>query len=425
MIADILEKQHVRRRANQSFVNKFFGGTHSRYGDGFVRQLRQKPALARRKFKTGPVQNPNSLKNLFSRSGRSRPDEKTGAGRISGRPGKRPYSPGFSFKVPSLATLLVIAGILIISLVALNWQGERPSLSPGISLPSGYSADPDDLVDRNLASYVMKFSPEAQAPAPVFPPIPAPEEDISLDLKETFAWSSYKVKRGDSVYKIASDFGVSMDAIIASNDISNARRLREGDTLRIPNMDGIPYTVKKGDNLSKIAISMKVPLEVILDANDLRSDIIVAGQSLFIPGARMSPEALKLSLGELFIYPIRKNISSGYGWRADPFTGEQRFHYAVDLKGNTGTPVKAAMDGTVSALVRDSRDYGNYIILRHSGGYRTVYAHLSAFSVKLGDKVIQGNKIGEVGSTGRSTGPHLHFQIYKDGRAVNPIDLLH
>jgi murein DD-endopeptidase MepM/ murein hydrolase activator NlpD len=410
MIADILEKQHVRRRANHSFINNFFGGKHNRYGDGFVRQLRQKPVRARRNFRTGP----NPLKSFFSQSGPSRVGEKSRAGRISGR---KPS--GFSFKVPSLATLSVIAGILVISLAALNWH-ERP----GISLPSGFSPKPgsDDFVDRNLASYSMNFAPEA----PDFPQAAdTPVEDISLDLKETFAWSSYKVKKGDSVYKIALDFTVSMDAIIASNDISNARRLREGDTLRIPNMDGIPYTVKKGDNLSKVAVSMKVPLEVILDANDLRSDIILAGQTLFIPGARMPPEALKLSLGELFIYPIRKNISSGYGWRADPFTGEQRFHYALDLKGNTGAPVKAAMDGTVAAVVSDSRDYGNYIILRHSGGYRTVYAHLSAFSVKLGEKVLQGSKIGEVGSTGRSTGPHLHFQIYKDGRAVNPIDLLH
>jgi murein DD-endopeptidase MepM/ murein hydrolase activator NlpD len=404
MMADILEKQHVQRRTKY---------TNSRYGGGFVRQLQQKPIRAPRKYRTGGLNKP------VSRSGPVRMDKKSGSEQIPRR------QSGFSFPVPSFATVLVIAGILVVSLIALNWEG----------MPSRYTLNlsPDKDIDRTLASFVMNFTPEArvsEAEAETemeaeVTPAPPPEEDISLDLKETFAWSSYKVKRGDSVFKIASDFAVSMDAVIASNNINNARRLREGDTLRIPNMDGIPYTVKKGDNLSRIAGDMKVPLEVILDANDLRSDAIIAGQTLFIPGARMSPEALKLSLGELFIYPIRKNISSGYGWRADPFTGEQRFHYALDLKGNTGAPVKAAMDGTVAAIVRDSRDFGHYIILKHSGGYRTVYAHLSAFSVKLGDRVLQGNKIGEVGSTGRSTGPHLHFQIYKDGRVINPLDLLH
>jgi murein DD-endopeptidase MepM/ murein hydrolase activator NlpD len=245
---------------------------------------------------------------------------------------------------------------------------------------------------------------------------------IPLDLTETFAWHSYKVKKGDSVSKIAVNFSISMDAVIASNGITNARSLREGEVLRIPNMDGIPYSVKNGDSLFGISRSMGVPLEAILDANDIQSDKINAGMTLFIPGARMKSEDLKLALGELFIYPLRgARLSSPFGWRNDPFTGVRRYHAAIDLSAPQGTPIKAAMDGKVSITGYDL-NLGNFIIVSHSGGYLTTYAHLAGVSVKKGDQVKQGAQIGTVGSTGYSTGPHLHFIITRNGRAVNPLD---
>ena len=247
---------------------------------------------------------------------------------------------------------------------------------------------------------------------------------IPLDLLETFAWQNYKVKKGDSVSKIAAAFSVSMDAIIASNNITNARSLREGAVLKIPNMDGIPYTVKKGDSLSGISQAKGVPLEAILDANDIQNDKITVGMNLFIPGARMQREDLKLALGELFIYPLRgAKLSSPFGWRNDPFTGVRSYHAAVDLSAPQGTVIKAAMDGKVSALGNNAT-YGNYIILSHPGGYQTMYAHLHSFTVKKGAELGQGVQIGTVGNTGYSTGPHLHFAIFKNGRAVNPLDFL-
>jgi murein DD-endopeptidase MepM/ murein hydrolase activator NlpD len=309
--------------------------------------------------------------------------------------------------------MATIAGIILVSLVALNWQG--------FSMPSTVVLEPaeDEQAERRLASYAkgelaQEAAVETQEQGQALP----------LDMEEAFAWLPYKVKKGDSVSRIAANFSVSRDAIIASNSISNARLLPEGKMLRIPNMDGIPYTVQKGDSLSKISKSMGVPLEVILDVNDMRSETIVAGQSLFLPGARMSPDALRMSLGELFIFPVRKDISSNFGWRKDPFTGESRYHKGIDLRANMGTTVKASLDGTVSLVMRNDREYGNYIIMKHYNGYSTLYAHLSAFSVKQGDRVVQGQKIGEVGSTGRSTGPHLHFSLYKNQRELNPLDYL-
>ncbi|MDR2795156.1 MAG: M23 family metallopeptidase [Spirochaetaceae bacterium] len=252
--------------------------------------------------------------------------------------------------------------------------------------------------------------------------LPQPE-NIPLAVNETFSWNNYTVKKGDSVSKIAADNGLSLDAIIASNNLHNARLLREGDVLRIPNMDGIPYTVAKGDSYQKIADRMNVAIEAILDANDIQDDNIKVGDILFLPGAKMRSDDLKMALGELFTYPVRGRVSSPFGWRKDPFTGQRRYHSAVDLAANTGNPVKAAAEGKVTTVAYSSV-FGNYVILTHSGGFQSMYAHLDSTSVKEGYRVTQGDKIGAVGSTGRSTGPHLHFAIYKNGRAVNPLEYI-
>jgi len=250
-------------------------------------------------------------------------------------------------------------------------------------------------------------------------------EAIPLDLMETFAWQTYRVRRGDTVSTIARAFSISMDAIIASNGITNARALREGEILRIPNMDGIPHTVRSGDTLVGISQSFGVPLEAILDANDIQSDEISAGTILFIPGARMNRDDLRMALGDrLFVYPVRgARLTSPFGWRNDPFTGVRRHHAAIDLAAPTGTPIVAAKDGRVSALGYD-RVFGNFIILTHANGFQTLYAHLHTIAVRRGDQVRQNVRIGTVGNTGLSTGPHLHFAIYRNNRAVNPLDFL-
>jgi murein DD-endopeptidase MepM/ murein hydrolase activator NlpD len=307
----------------------------------------------------------------------------------------------------SPAPVCVLGGIALASALILGMQNTPVmALSPG----------EDRAIQASLASYagMAGAMPVSEDGAGLMP----------LDLMETFTWETYRVRSGDSVSKIAAARSISMDAIIASNGIANARRLREGETIRIPNMDGIPYTVKQGDSLSKISTAMGVPIRAILDANNMDSDAIVAGMSLFIPEAKMRAEDLKLALGELFVYPVRGRLSSPYGWRNDPISGARRFHAALDMAANTGSPVKASMHGKVVTVGLNSV-YGKYIILSHDGGFQTLYAHLNTVAVTQGSSVSQGSKIGEVGSTGYSTGPHLHFAVYKNGRPVNPLEYLH
>ena len=325
-------------------------------------------------------------------------------------PGKKRSLSLFS-TIPVVALLLLVLGFFLVN----QNNGSSPEWMNREAVDS--AKDPGS--QYNMAVYA--------GIRPVERIIDETGGDIPLDVMETFTWQSYRVKRGDTVSGIAVSHSVSMDAIIASNGITNARSLREGEVLRIPNMDGIPYLVKSGDNLTGISKAMGVPIEAILDANDLQTDRINAGMTLFIPGARMNSEELKMALGDHlnFIYPVRgARLSSPFGWRDDPFgSGVRVYHGAIDLSVPQGTPIIAAMNGKISAVGFD-RTYGNYVIISHPGDFQTMYAHLHTVSVKRDDQVAQGAQIGTVGTTGRSTGPHLHFALYVNGRAVNPLDFL-
>ena len=417
-MAAIIENQRIAKRRKPSFrhINKSAG-----FNTGFMRQFSQKPTRTKKKT-PAPQFAPN--KRVI------KTEENT---HESGR--KSAGGSGFSFPVPSAAKLSVIAATVLIALTALKWE------DISIKTPEKYIFPP-------VTSESTEHHPLQEGNAPfgildILNGLQFTEKEQTSDaetaettvLKDTqsggnndlitFQWQTHKVQKGEVVSIIAQRFGVSIGAIIASNNIPNVRRVREGTVLRIPNVDGIPYIIKKGDNLTTIAASFGVPLEVILDINDIKSDLINAGETIFIPGARMNDMDLKKSLGELFIYPVHNQyVTSSYGMRKDPINGQLIFHSGIDLRANKGAAVMASLDGTVS-VVSESWLYGKYVVVSHSNGYKTLYAHLSACSVKQGDKVSQGKKIGEVGSTGRSTGPHLHFGIYdKKGNLINPLDLL-
>ncbi len=126
------------------------------------------------------------------------------------------------------------------------------------------------------------------------------------------------------------------------------------------------------------------------------------------------------------IQPIRnedlKRMASGYGWRIDPFTKTRKRHYGMDFSANRGTPIYAPGDGVIKRADSRSSGYGRHIRIDHGFGYVTVYAHLNKYNVKRGQKVKRGDIIGYVGSTGRSVAPHLHYEIIKDGKKINPLN---
>lgn len=238
-------------------------------------------------------------------------------------------------------------------------------------------------------------------------------------------YSVYSVKKGDIVGQIAAGYGVSQDAIISLNKLRNTRTLQIGQLLKIPSIDGIVYTIKKGDTLENIADVYKISLEKLTLVNNISDSSFVPGSMIFLPDAKLDWVTIQEINGDLFKTPIhgRYRVSSRYGWRSDPFTGNRSFHNGIDLVIHRGAPVYAALNGMVISTGY-STTYGNYVIVRHHSGYQTLYGHLNSILTSHGKYVTPLSKIGTVGSTGRSTGPHLHFTVYKNGATINPVTVL-
>ena len=249
---------------------------------------------------------------------------------------------------------------------------------------------------------------------------------VKPNFTQPVTFQTYKVRAGDTISGIAKKFGLTnISTLISVNDIGNVRQLASGQKLKIPSIDGIIYTVKKGDSLSSITGKYKISLEQLLDVNELTSETLTAGQQLFLPGAAMDAASLKNAMGELFRLPISAQFrwSSPYGNRIDPIAGVKSFHTGTDMACPTGTPILAAMSGKVTTT-GINRVYGNYVIIDHGNGYQTLYAHMSKIIASKGQWVSQGTRIGLVGSTGYSTGPHLHFTVYKNGKLIDPMTVL-
>jgi len=250
---------------------------------------------------------------------------------------------------------------------------------------------------------------------------------INQVYTEPVTFETYKVKSGDTISGISQKFGLSnISTLISINNITNVRQLAAGKKLKIPSVDGIIYTVKKGDSLAKIVSTYSVSLENVLDVNELSSETLTVGQELFLPGVGLDKKSLKEAMGELFKMPITAKFvwSSPFGWRDAPLhPGKRSFHGGTDLACPQGTPIYASMSGKV-VTAGSSPLYGNYVIIDHSNGYQTLYGHMYKILTKKGAYVDQGQKIGLVGSTGYSTGPHLHFGVYKNGKSTDPMTVL-
>ena len=164
-------------------------------------------------------------------------------------------------------------------------------------------------------------------------------------------------------------------------------------------------TTKRIDVLSKELAIQSKSLDDILKLADAKSDLLAA-----IPA----------------IQPVRnenlKQMASGFGYRTDPFTKARKMHEGMDFTAKTGTPIYATGDGVVARADNTASGYGNHIVIRHGFGYETLYAHLSKYKARAGQRVKRGDVIGYVGSTGRSEGPHCHYEVHKDGKVVNPLN---
>jgi len=236
-----------------------------------------------------------------------------------------------------------------------------------------------------------------------------PQKAVKVRIRE------YIVKKGDTLSGIAQKYGVSIDTICGSSNLRSYDLIRQGAVLNIPDRDGILYPMKKGNRLVAIAKKYRVPLSGIIEYNDLKNpDFVAEGKVLFIPDAK--PQNIIPG----FLWPTRSRvITCGYGWRRSPFNRKIReFHHGMDIRARYSW-IRSTKYGRVT-FAGWLRGYGKAVIVAHPGKWKTLYGHLSKIIVKKGQFVKQGQYIAKSGNTGRSTGPHLHFEIIKNGRHKNP-----
>lgn len=227
----------------------------------------------------------------------------------------------------------------------------------------------------------------------------------------------YVVTKEDNFFKIMVRTGMNIDTLSSVNNLSSPYDIYPGMELLIPNMRGI-YESEEKDHSS--TVQKKISKKYGISEKFVRFD--ESKGMWFVPGKGLPKEEKSFFYGVAFHRPLGEEgiISSRFGKRKDPFTRKETFHGGLDIAAEEGTPVYASADGEVSFSERKG-GYGNLIVLNHRLGYETLYGHLSSMSVHSGEKVRKGQKIGEVGQTGRATGNHLHFEVRRFNQRQRPV----
>jgi murein DD-endopeptidase MepM/ murein hydrolase activator NlpD len=250
---------------------------------------------------------------------------------------------------------------------------------------------------------------------------------------------TYKVRPGDTLTAIANRFGVSAMTINWANNLG-AKRIQVGRELTIPPMNGLVVTAKEGDTLESLAAAHKISADVIYETNSLEDRSLVVGQTLVLPGAvgRALPKPVRP-----IVRPTRSTSNSGNVRPPTTYSGgafvwpvvgganyiSQYFrygHYGLDIAADYGSRVRASGAGTVIFAGWKSNGGGYQVWIAHGSDLYTTYNHMSAVSVGRGQSVAQGEQVGRIGQSGRASGPHLHFEVWRGepwggGARVNPL----
>jgi len=271
------------------------------------------------------------------------------------------------------------------------------------------------------ATLAAAQAPAAASETPAEPQEEAPKPKVS----------TYTVVEGDTIEAIAQRYGLSVDTLLYANDMYADDILQIGQELLIPSMDALVYTVVQGDTMWGVADAFDAEFDEIVAANpDVDADALQPGQILFVPGgtppsrrtmvaSRSSGSRTASASGSFAIWPAYGGTTDEFGWRVHPVTGVWHLHDGLDIDVAYGTPVAAVESGTVTSAGWLG-GYGIAVKIDHGNGITTMYAHLSSTAVSVGDWVERGELIGYSGSTGNSTGPHLHFTVLVGGEPVDP-----
>lgn len=249
----------------------------------------------------------------------------------------------------------------------------------------------------------------------------------------------YTVQSGENISTIAAKFNVSVETILWQNGLGINSVIRAGDLLEILPVTGVTHKVVRGETVGSIANKYSIEADKIIGYNNLFDvNDIKIGQKLIIPGGKKASPYVSRSnydtdpvpkvspISKLFVPPSKAATGAGMFWPAGVRRISQYYswrHLALDIAGPKGTPIYAAESGTVefSGVLRG---YGNNILINHGNGVKTRYAHASKLYVGMGDTVVKGQTIMAMGSTGWSTGPHLHFEVIVGSAKKNPLSYI-
>lgn len=234
----------------------------------------------------------------------------------------------------------------------------------------------------------------------------------------------HSVEPGDTLWDICQKYQADLESVKAVNGLDEQSVLSIGQKLQIPgNMNRI-HAVKKGETLWDISRRYSVSLEQLCSLNQgVNAENLKIGMNLSLPASAQKPSPVYAAPSRasadtaFFSWPIRGAITSPYGWRSSGF------HHGTDIAARYGDSIQAAAAGTV-AFTGYRSVYGKTVVIGHSDGSETLYAHLSSILVSTGQRVKRGEVIGKIGTTGNSTGPHLHFEVKKGRKYVNPVNVL-
>jgi len=297
----------------------------------------------------------------------------------------------------------ILSGLaLALALAAHTSAQDAPLIYPLIR-----RLDPGDLVFRQFTDSAAQGR-RAEAGT-------APWPDLVLAF--------WRADAPTDVFSLAARLDLPYETLVTANRLAGQQAIPAGRLVLIPSVPGIFVADSPANDLEHLVAAGRVeepgagyPVELALPAGTARFR--------FLPGSRFNPTERAFFLNIQFRFPLPKGrLTSAFGSRPSPFTGKPAMHAGIDLAAPSGTPVYAARAGTVTVAGFDPV-YGEHLVIEHEGGWSTLYGHLSKRVAALHDLVASGTIIGEVGSTGQSTGPHLHFEVRVRGAARDPLPVL-
>lgn len=246
-------------------------------------------------------------------------------------------------------------------------------------------------------------------------PLPPSVSVFSNERQEVV---TYEVEEGDTPSSIAGQFGITVSTLLWANKLTERSLIRPGQELIILPVSGVKHEVRRGDTIQTIAKKYQAEADDIIAFNDLpASGEIFVGDTIIIPGGKLAPQPLPAPPASRRSYPRVATTPVASGYFIMPASGRNfgRLHAfnGVDIANGCGTKLVASAGGIVSAADGSGWNggYGKLVRVRHANGVETLYGHMQSIAVRLGESVAQGEFIGDMGTTGRSTGCHVHFEV--------------